>query len=55
MRRRVVIALYVLGMITAIVAVDVLFYRQHFWLRLTATVGIVAVFADLHLSVLKRQ
>ncbi len=38
-------ALYVILMAAAIVAVDVSFFRNRFWERLTVNVGIVLVFA----------
>jgi hypothetical protein len=39
------VALYVLALVAAVVGVDVLFFRHHFWERLMANVGIVLVFA----------
>jgi hypothetical protein len=41
---RTAAALYVLAMVAVIVAVDVLFFRHHFWERLAVNVGIVRVF-----------
>lgn len=35
-------------MIAVIVGVDVLFFRNHFWERLVANVGIVMVFAAFY-------
>ncbi|MCL6595991.1 MAG: hypothetical protein K6V73_07250 [Firmicutes bacterium] len=40
---------YVLAMIVAVVVVDVLFFRQHFWPRLIVNVGIVAVALGFYL------
>ena len=37
-------ALYVVAMVAAVVGVDVLFFRHHFWERLAVNVGIVLVF-----------
>ena len=37
--------LYVVLMAAVIVAIDVLFFKDRFWERLTANVGIVLVFA----------
>jgi len=37
--------LYVLAMVTVVVGVDVLFFRNRFWERLLVNVGIVMVFA----------
>lgn len=39
---------YVAGMIAAIVAVDVLIFRNYFWERLMVNVGIVLVFAAFY-------
>jgi hypothetical protein len=50
MGRSVIVALLVLAMIALIVVVDVLFLRDHFWLRLTVNVGIVAVFAAVYVG-----
>jgi len=41
-------AIFLLAMIAAIVATDVLFFRQHFWERLASNVGIVLVFAAFY-------
>ena len=46
--------LYVLALIAVVVGVDVLFFRNRFWERLTANVGIVLVFAAFYLRFLKR-
>jgi len=40
-------------MIIAIVGVDVLFFRNHFWERLMANIGIVLTFAAFALRFLK--
>jgi hypothetical protein len=47
-------ALYVVAMVAVVVAVDVLFFRGHFWERLAANVGIVLVFAAFYLRFLHR-
>jgi hypothetical protein len=49
MGRRATIVLGVLVMVALIVALDVLFLRDRFWLRLIVNVGIVAVFAATYL------
>jgi hypothetical protein len=54
MGRQAAVVLYVLAMVAAIVVVDVLFLRHHFWLRLAVNVGIVLVFAALYFRFLKR-
>jgi hypothetical protein len=46
--------LYVLALVAAVVAVDILFFRNRFWERLMANVGIVLVFGAFYLRFLKR-
>jgi hypothetical protein len=47
------IVLYVLAMLVVVVGVDVLFFRDQFWERLIANVGIVLVFGAFYLRFLK--
>ena len=47
-------ALYVVLMAAVIVAIDVLFFKNRFWERLTVNVGIVLVFAAFYFRFLKR-
>lgn len=47
--------LYVLALVTVVVTVDVLFFRNRFWQRLMANVGIVLVFGAFYLRFLKRR
>jgi len=47
--------LYALLMVVAVVGVDVLFFRGHFWARLMVNVGIVLVFAAFYLRFLQHQ
>ena len=54
MGRQAAVVLYVLAMVAVVVGVDVLFFRHHFWLRLTVNVGVVLVFAAFYLRFLKR-
>lgn len=54
MGRQAILALYVMALIAVVVAVDVLFFRNHFVQRLMANVGIVLVFAASALRFLKR-
>jgi hypothetical protein len=54
MGRTAATVLYVLAMVAVVVGVDVLFFRQHFWQRLIANVGIVLVFAAFYWRFLKR-
>ena len=53
MGRQAAVVLYVLGLIAVVVGVDVLFFRNRFWERLIANVGIVLVFAAFYLRFLK--
>jgi hypothetical protein len=55
MRRRAAVGLYVLALVAIVIAVDILFFRHHFWERLIANVGIVLVFAAFYLMFLKRR
>jgi hypothetical protein len=55
MGRRLAIGLFVLGMVTAVVSVDVLFFRSHLWPRLIVNIGIVLVFAAFGLRFLKHR
>ena len=46
--------LYVLALVAVVVGVDVLFFRNRFWERLMANVGVVLVFGAFYLRFLKR-
>jgi hypothetical protein len=48
MGRSAVAVPYVVAMAGVVVAVDVLFFRGHFWERLAANVGIVLVFGAFY-------
>ena len=52
MGRLVTVVLYVAVMIAVIVGVDVAFFRNQFWERLIANIGIVLVFAAFYLRFL---
>jgi hypothetical protein len=54
MGSKAVVVLYVLALIAVVVGVDVLFFRDQFWERLIANVGIVLVFASFYLRFLRR-
>ena len=54
MGRQAAVVLYVLALVAVVVGVDVLFFRNHFWARLMANVGIVLVFGAFYLRFLKR-
>jgi hypothetical protein len=45
---------FVLAMVTVVVAVDVLFFSGHFWARLAANVGIVLVFLAVYFAFICR-
>ncbi|WP_162819089.1 hypothetical protein [Leifsonia aquatica] len=53
MTHTIFVAVYLVLMGAIIVALDVLFLRQHFWWRLGTNIGIVVVFAIVYLVWLK--
>ena len=53
MGRQVGVVLYVVAMVAVIVGVDIAFFRNRFWERLTVNIGIVLVFATLYLRFLR--
>lgn len=53
MGQQTIAALYVVLMAAVIVAIDILFFRNHFWERLAVNVGIVLVFAAFYFRFLK--
>ena len=48
MARPAVVVLYVIALVAVVVAVDILFFRNHLSERLVANVGIVMVFAAFY-------
>ena len=52
MGRQVAVALYVVAMVAVIVGVDFAFFRNRFWERLMANIGVVLVFAAFYLRFL---
>ncbi len=50
---KTLLAVCVAAMIAVIIAVDLLFFRDRFWERLIANIGIVLVFAAFYLRFLK--
>jgi hypothetical protein len=54
MHRQVVNVLYVVAMAAVIVGVDLMFFKNRFWERLTVNIGIVLVFAAFYFRFLKR-
>jgi hypothetical protein len=53
-RSQTATALYVVLMAAVIAAVDLLFFKNRFWERLTVNMGIVLVFAAFYFRFLKR-
>ncbi len=53
MRSQTASALYIVLMAAVIVAVDLLFFKNRFWERLTVNAGIVLVFAAFYFRFLK--
>ncbi len=54
MGRQVAVMLYVVAMAAVIVGVDIVFFRNRFWGRLTVNVGIVLVFAAFYFRFFRR-
>ena len=52
--RQVPIVLYAIAMAAVIVGVDFAFFRNRFWERLTANIGVVLVFTAFYLRFLRR-
>jgi hypothetical protein len=55
MSRQAAVALYVAAMVAVIVGVDIAFFRNRFWERLMANIGIVLVFAAFYFRFLGRS
>ena len=53
MRKNMINVLYIVVMIAVVVSVDVLFFKNRFWERLMANIGIVLVFLAFYLRFLK--
>ena len=54
MTRNMSVLLYVVLLIAVVVGVDLLFFKNRFWERLMANIGIVLVFAAFYLRFLKK-
>ena len=54
MGRQAAVVLYVVAMAAVIVGVDLAFFRNRFWERLTVNIGIVLVFAAFYFRFLRR-
>ena len=50
---KILIVAYVVAMVVVVVAVDLLFFRDQFWERLIANIGIILVFIAFYLRFLK--
>jgi hypothetical protein len=53
MARQATVVLYVVLLAAVVVGVDFLFFRNRFWERLMANIGIVLVFGAFYLRFLK--
>lgn len=53
MARQASVVLYIVLLAAIVVGVDYLFFRNRFWERLMANIGIVLVFAAFYLRFLK--
>jgi len=53
MTKNIFIVLYIVVLIAVVVSVDLLFFKNRFWERLIANIGIVLVFAAFYLRFLK--
>jgi hypothetical protein len=53
MTKSMVVALYAVVLITVVVSVDWLFFRNRFWERLLVNIGIVLVFGAFYWRFLK--
>jgi hypothetical protein len=53
MARQATVVVYTVLLAAVVVGVDVLFFRNRFWERLMANIGIVLVFAAFYLRFLK--
>ncbi|MGH7650529.1 MAG: hypothetical protein ACREMS_01670 [Gemmatimonadaceae bacterium] len=54
MKTQTALILYAILMAALIVAVDLLFFRNRFWPRLTVNIGIVLVFAAFYFRLVMR-
>lgn len=54
MGRNGLAAFYAVVMVIVVVAVDLLFFRNHFWERLAANVGIILLFVAFYFRFVKK-
>jgi hypothetical protein len=47
--------LYILLLVAVVVTVDLLFFKNEFWERLTVNIGIVLIFTAFYFRFLKRR
>lgn len=53
MSKNAYVVLYILVLVAVVVSIDLLFFKNRFWERLTVNIGIVLVFAAFYLRFLK--
>ena len=53
MTRNMSVVLYIVVMIAVVVSVDLLFFKNQFWERLTVNIGVILVFAAFYFRFLK--
>jgi uncharacterized membrane protein len=53
MTKSMFVVLYVAALIAVVVSVDLLFFKNRFWERLIANIGMVLVFAAFYLRFIK--
>lgn len=53
MPRPILLALYLAALVAVVVALDVSFFRDHFWERLISNIGIVLIFVAFYWRFLK--
>jgi len=53
MTKSMFVVLYIVALIAVVVSLDLLFFKNRFWERLIANIGIVMVFAAFYLRFLK--
>lgn len=55
MGKQAAVVLYVVMLVGVVVGMDILFFRDRFWERLMANVGVVLVFGAFYLRFLKHS
>jgi protein-S-isoprenylcysteine O-methyltransferase Ste14 len=55
MERQATVAIYLALMVTVVIGVDFLFFRNHLWERLMVNIGIVLVFIAFYLRFFKHR